>query len=98
MKYNSVIIIILFLLLLQIEHLKNNDSSDIYFEVRITVKNNSNQRNSEIKKKIWDETFKSKKQLISFIYKFIKYLSVHEFLLWCLQVPFAFFNWIFFFF
>ena len=48
MKNNSVIIITLFLLLLEIEELKNNDSLSFYFEVRITVGNNSNLRNSEI--------------------------------------------------
>ena len=42
MKNNSVIIIILFLLLLKIEHLKNNDSPTIYFKVRITFGNNNN--------------------------------------------------------
>ena len=48
MKNNSVIIIILFLLLFKIKHLKNNGSPTIYFEVRITVGNNSNLRNPEI--------------------------------------------------
>ena len=48
MKNNSTIIIILFLLLLQIEHLKNNDSPTIYFKVRIKVGNNTNLKNSEI--------------------------------------------------
>ena len=51
MKNNSVIIVVLFLILLQIEHLKDNDSHTIHFKVRITVGNNSNLRNSEIKKK-----------------------------------------------
>ena len=48
MKNNSVIIIILFLLLLQIENLKKNDTPTISFKVRLTVGNNSNLRNSEI--------------------------------------------------
>ena len=46
-KNNSVIIII-FVLLLQIEHLKNNDSPTIYFKARITVGNNSNLKNFKI--------------------------------------------------
>ena len=46
MKNNSVIIVILFLLLLQIEQLKDNDSPNIYFKVRIAVGNNSNLKNS----------------------------------------------------
>ena len=50
MQNNSVIIIILFLLLLQIEDLKMNDDPTIYFKVRITVGNNNNLRNSKIKK------------------------------------------------
>ena len=45
---NNSVTIILFLLLLQIEHLKNNDSLTIYFKVKIRVGNNSNLRNTEI--------------------------------------------------
>ena len=51
MKNDSVIIIIIFLLLLQIEHLKDNVSSTIYFRIRIIVGNDSNLRIYEFKRK-----------------------------------------------